>query len=176
MRLTIAATIIIFYIFSSYFLFLITTLNFLCVLPFKVAVHEFISLYFSYLVDGNLCYPKGLQWNSTADIHFVVTVKNQGRWIQHLLRNMEHIYRETRDEHFNLVIFDYNSTDINLEYSVNKTLFSKISFVRKTGKFLKTHAYNEAVETVKDPNAVIFLLDLHYEISSNLIMNIRKVS
>ena len=151
-------------------------MNFLCVLPFKVAVHEFISLYFSYLVDGNLCYPKGLQWNSTADIHFVVTVKNQGRWIQHLLRNMEHIYRETRDEHFNLVIFDYNSTDINLEYSVNKTLFSKISFVRKTGKFLKTHAYNEAVETVKDPNAVIFLLDLHYEISSNLIMNIRKVS
>ena len=147
------------------------------VLPFEIVLLLTYFVVFFFVDDGgDLCYPKGLQWNRTADIYFVVTVKNQGPWIQHLLRNMDRIYRKTNDEHFHLVIFDYNSTDINLEHALNKTLLSKISFVSKSGRFIKTHAYNEAVETVKDPNAVIFLLDLHYEISSNLIMDIRKVS
>ena len=35
-----------------------------------------------------LCYPVGLQWNRTADIYFVVTSKNQGFWVQHLIDNM----------------------------------------------------------------------------------------
>ena len=96
--------------------------------------------------------------------------------MQHLINNMARIYSETKDEHIHLVIFDYDSTDIDLEYSLNNSFFPRTNFVRRTGKFLKTHAYNAAVQTVRDPNAIVFLLDLHYEISSNLIFSIRKVS
>ena len=29
-----------------------------------------------------LCYPKGLQWNRTADVYLILTAKNLGRWKQ----------------------------------------------------------------------------------------------
>ena len=72
---------------------------------------------------------------------------------------MARIYRETKDEHIHLVISDYGGTDIDLTYSLRKSFFPRTTIVNKTGEFIKTHAYNDAVKTVKDPNAIIFLLD-----------------
>ena len=126
--------------------------------------------------NHSLCYPTGLQWNRTADIYFVVTSKNQGRWVQHLINNMARIYQETKDNHFHLVIFDYDSQDIDVEKSLQESLLPRYTLIRKPGEFIKTKAYNEAVSSVHDPNAIIFLVDLHLEIASNLLDNIRKVS
>ena len=126
--------------------------------------------------QSHLCYPSGLQWNRTAEIYFVVTSKNQGRWLQHLINNMGRIYQETNDHHFHLVIFDYNSEDIDVDKSLKQSLLPKYKLIKKSGEFVKTKAYNEAVNWVKNPNAIIFLVDLHLEIASNLLVNIRKVS
>ena len=126
--------------------------------------------------DSSLCYPKGLQWNRTAQIYFVVTAKNQGRWLHHFIKNMERIYKETKDRNFHLIISDYENKDIDVEDVLRKSEIPKYTIVSETGDFIKTKAYNEAVSTVKDPNAIIFLVDLHLEIASGFLESIRKVS
>ena len=137
-----------------------------------LVVSEYV---FQKKADSSLCYPMGLQWNRTADIYFVVTSKNQGRWVQHYINNMERIYRETNDQHFHLIIFDYESEDIDINDALAKSSLPSYTVLKKPGKFIKTEAYNEAVSSVKDPNGIIFLVDLHLEIGSGILEDIRKV-
>ena len=138
-----------------------------------VVLSEYV---FQHKNNISLCYPVGLQWNRTADIYIVVTSKNQGRWVQHFINNMARIYRETNDQHFHLVIFDYESEDINVGEALKKSLLPRYTLIKKPGEFIKTKAYNEAVSSVKNPNAIIFLVDLHLEIASPFLDSIRKVS
>ena len=38
-----------------------------------------------------LCLVEGFQWDRKAHVNIIVTVKNIGRWILHLIRNMEDV-------------------------------------------------------------------------------------
>ena len=51
-----------------------------------------------------------------------------------------------------------------------------IVVIHKTGRFHKTAAINEAAESVKNDNSIIFLLDLHLDLPVSLIHTIRKVN
>ena len=128
--------------------------------------------------SNSLCYPKGLQWNKTADVYFVVTAKNQGRWVQHFINNLEKIYEETKDEHVHGVVFNYDSNDFNLDSETKRTSLPKVTIVQRnsTKSFVKTIAYNDAVATIKNPNAIVFLMDLHLELASSVVDEIRKVT
>lgn len=42
-------------------------------------------------------------------------VKGQGRWLHQLIGEMEKVYRVSGDTNFNLIIVDFNSTDIDVE-------------------------------------------------------------
>ena len=125
----------------------------------------------------SLCYPKGLQWNKTADVYFVVTAKNQGCWVQHFINSLEKIYKETKDEHMHGIVFDYKSNDFDLESETRRTSLPKVTIVQKDSKksFVKTTAYNDAVATIKNPNAIVFLMDLHLQLASSVVDEIRKV-
>ena len=124
-----------------------------------------------------LCFPTGYQWERNSDIYFIITAKNLGSWLQHLINNLNQIYEETKDEHIHLVIFDYNSPDINLEDAVGRSRLPRDRFtiIQRPGKFIKTIACNEAVASVRNSQGIIFLLDLYLDISSNFINSIRKV-
>ena len=125
-----------------------------------------------------LCSPAGLRWKKNADVYFVITAQNLGRWIQHFINNLEKIYEETKDEHFHGVIFDYDSPDLDYEAIRNRTSLPRVTIVRRKAEkgFVKTIAYNEAVSTIKDPNAIVFTMDLHLELASSVVDEIRKVS
>lgn len=43
------------------------------------------------------------------------TVRNQGRWVIHFIKEMEKVYKATGDKKFNIILIDYNSTDIDVE-------------------------------------------------------------
>ena len=64
-----------------------------------------------------------------------------------------------------------------MEDTLERSCFKKIKLISKPGgAFVKTKAYNEAVASINDPNAVIFLVDFTSRTwKSPLINEIRKV-
>ena len=86
------------------------------------------------------------------------------------------MYKKTKDDHFQVIIFDYDSVDIDMEDTLDRSCFKNVRLISKPrGAFVKTKAYNEAVASITDPNAVIFLVDLYLELGSHFINEIRKV-
>lgn len=127
--------------------------------------------------NDSLCYPRGLQWNRQAQIALVITVKNQGRWMVHFLNNLEEMYAVTKDENVCLVIFNYNSSDINLEHELAERALPPYTVVNYQAEhYSRSRSLNKAVQQVSDPHTIIFTLDLHLDLSSTLFNDIRKVS
>ena len=122
-----------------------------------------------------LCYPEGLQWNKTTDVYLILTVKNLGRWVHHFIKNMEKIVQQTKDEHLHVVIYDFDSPDINLTEAFQRTTLKNYHFIRKPGKYSRTVSFIEAIDSIKDPNAIFVTIDLHLDIGSQFIDDIRKV-
>ncbi|XP_068717100.1 uncharacterized protein [Montipora capricornis] len=121
-----------------------------------------------------LFYPEGLQWNRTADVYLILTAKNLGRWVHHFIKNVEKIFKETRDEHLHVIIYDFDSPDINLEQALRGTVLKNYHYIRKPGKYSRTISYTEAIASVKDPNAIVVTIDLHLDLGSQFINEIRK--
>ena len=123
----------------------------------------------------SLCYPVGLQWNRTADVYLIVTAKNLGRWIHHFIKNVEKIIQESRDEHLHVVVFDFESPDVNLTNVFQRSSLKNYHYITKSGNYSRTISFTEAINSIKDPSAIVVTLDLHLDIGSRFINEIRKV-
>ncbi len=124
---------------------------------------------------ASLCYPKGLQWNRKAEVYLILTAKNLGRWVHHFIKNVEEIVQETKDEHLHVVIFDFDSPDIDLEHAFKRSTLKNFHFISKPGNYSRTVSFSEAVQSIKGPDAIVVTVDLHLDIGSQLINDIRKV-
>ena len=128
------------------------------------------------VLSGPLCYPSGLQWDRTADVYLILTAKNLGRWVHHFIKNVEQIVKETKDEHLHVVIFDFGSPDIDLEQALRKSSLINYHLIVQPGNYSRTLSFGRAVQSIKDPNAIIVTIDMHLDLGSQLINEIRKVS
>ena len=126
--------------------------------------------------NGYLCYPMGLQWNRTVDVYLNRTANNLGRWVHHFIKNVEKIIRETKDEHLHVIIYDYDSPDIDLKQELQRSTLQNYKYITKPGKYSRVESFSEAIKSILNPEAIFVTIDLHLDIGSQMVNDIRKVS
>jgi len=115
-------------------------------------------------------------WRRDATITFVLTAKDQGKWIHIFLDNLASIIDRTQDPNVKAVIFDYDSQDIDFDEAIAwRGLEDRVKVMRQQGMYSRRESFNLAVKQVDDPHSIAFLLDLHLTIGDGFLNDIRKV-
>lgn len=101
-------------------------------------------------------------------------MKNQGNWAQHFIHEMSRIMKETREDHVNIIVVDYENKDIDIEESLRQSSLTNYTVLKRSGAFHKTEAIQSAVSTITDPHSIVLLFDLHLRTPTSFFSAIRK--
>ncbi|XP_052418222.1 N-acetyl-beta-glucosaminyl-glycoprotein 4-beta-N-acetylgalactosaminyltransferase 1 isoform X2 [Carassius gibelio] len=96
-----------------------------------------------------LCQPTMLEWRHDVMVHFVVPVKNQARWVQQFISDMELLHHETKDENFSVIIVDFQSDDMDVEQALKESMVPRYKYLRREGNFERSSGLQMGVDTIE---------------------------
>ena len=77
---------------------------------------------------------------------------------------------------FNVVIVDFDSKDIDIDNALKKAAIPSYQFTNTKGDFSRALGLQKAAEMVRDPDSILFAMDLHLDIPYHFLDDVRKVS
>ncbi|TRY95079.1 hypothetical protein DNTS_011642, partial [Danionella cerebrum] len=102
------------------------------------------------------------------------TSRNQARWVQQFISDMEHLHRETRDENFSVIIVDFQSDDMDVEQSLKDSTVPRFEYLRREGNFERASGLQMGVDAIEDVHSIVFLCDLHIHFPLSILESVRK--
>jgi hypothetical protein len=87
---------------------------------------------------------------------------------------MEKIYQQTKDT-FNVIINDFLCPHADLKEALERSSLPHYMLFTNTGTFQKTIGLQQAANAITDPNGIVVILDLHIDVPSYFVDDVRKV-
>ncbi|XP_048586039.1 N-acetyl-beta-glucosaminyl-glycoprotein 4-beta-N-acetylgalactosaminyltransferase 1 isoform X2 [Nematostella vectensis] len=133
-----------------------------------------LNYFFKFKNKSTLCIPARLALRMDTVINIVITVSAQKVWILHFIRDLAQVIRDSNDQNVNVIIAYYGNDPASLEYELKRKDIKNFTVIPLTGRFHKTYAIQKAVSSVRDKDSIVFLLDLHLRMPSNILESVRK--
>ena len=140
----------------------------------ELLISEYFVLGHRSMPQTILCQPIAMKMHRDTFVHFLVTHRNFAQMLREFILSMERIYIETGDENFGVILVNYPSPDINVESLMRQSKLKHWSIIEMNGAWEKTAAINLGIDSVRNPDDIIFTIDLSLHIPSYLPDSIRK--
>ena len=124
--------------------------------------------------DDALCFPKGYVWQTNIKVYLLTPLRNQFKWLQYHVENLQYIIKTVQDNNLHLIVVDFNSTDGNITKLLESS-YLNYTLINMGEPFNKVIGLNKGASGVNN-DSIVFVLDLHLEMPLHLFDQVRKVS